>query len=75
VLIYKYSATPGKMALGIVVQRMDGSPLSLGRSIGRYFAKIVSAITLYIGYLMVAFTSDKRGLHDMIADTRVVINR
>jgi uncharacterized RDD family membrane protein YckC len=39
---------------------------------GRYFAKFISALILGIGFLMVAFTERKRGLHDMIAGTLVV---
>jgi uncharacterized RDD family membrane protein YckC len=37
----------------------------------RYFAKILSALTLGIGYLMVGWTKQKRGLHDFIAGTLV----
>ena len=43
----------------------------MARAAGRYLAKIMSALTLGIGYLMVAFTNRKRGLHDMIAGTLV----
>jgi uncharacterized RDD family membrane protein YckC len=39
---------------------------------GRYFAKIISAIILGVGFLMIAFTDKKRGLHDMIASTLVI---
>jgi uncharacterized RDD family membrane protein YckC len=46
--------------------------VDLGRAFGRYFAKILSAIILGIGYIMVGFDSEKRGLHDMICDTRVI---
>ncbi|TML88435.1 MAG: hypothetical protein E6G09_02095 [Actinobacteria bacterium] len=35
-------------------------------------AKILSALLLCIGFLMVAFTHRKRGLHDVIAGTLVV---
>src|SRR5260370_15339307 len=66
VLISRYAATPGKMAMGLEVVRADGSPVSLGRAIGRYFSKQLSWMTLMIGYIMVAFDSQKRGLHDII---------
>jgi uncharacterized RDD family membrane protein YckC len=42
---------------------------------GRYFAKILSAIILCIGFIMVAFTDKKRGLHDIIAGTLVIKTR
>ena len=65
-------ATLGKMAVGLRVVTDQGQRLSLANAIGRYLAKIVSAIILGIGFLMVAFTDRKRGLHDMIASTLVV---
>ncbi len=68
----KYGATPGKMACKIKVVRADGSPLTYGRACGRYFADMVNGLTLGIGYIMVAFDEEKRGLHDRICDTRVI---
>ena len=65
-----YMATPGKMVVGLVVTDIYGHQISLGRAFGRYFAKLLSMI-LYIGYIMVAFTEKKRGLHDFIAGTVV----
>jgi len=65
-------ATLGKMALGIVVTDMDGKRISFGRATGRYFGKILSVVILLIGYIMIAFTDKKQGLHDMLANTLVV---
>ena len=65
-------ATLGKMALGIVVTDMDGQRISLARANGRYWAKILSTLIFCIGYLMVAFTEKKQGLHDIMAGTLVV---
>ncbi|MGE6334030.1 RDD family protein [Stenotrophomonas sp. NPDC077659] len=65
-------ATLGKMAVGIKVVRSSGERITLGRSIGRYFATILSSILLCIGYLMAAFTDRKQALHDMMCDTVVV---
>ncbi len=65
-------ATLGKMALGLRVVSDKGERLSFPRAVGRYFAKVLSALLLGIGFLMVAFTDRKRGLHDMIAGTLVV---
>ncbi|WP_020699111.1 RDD family protein [Reyranella massiliensis] len=65
-------ATLGKMALGLRVVSNSGQRLSFLNATGRYFAKILSAIILCIGFLMIAFTDRKRGLHDMIAGTLVV---
>ena len=65
-------ATLGKMAFGIKVTDMYGARISVGRATGRYFATWLSAIILFIGYFMAAFTDRKRALHDMIASTLVV---
>lgn len=68
-------ATPGKRAMGIMVVTGEGHRIGVGRAIGRYFAKIISGLTCYIGFIMAAFTARKQGLHDMIADTLVVVGK
>ena len=73
--LVKFAATPGKMAIGLQVLRPDGTKLSVGRAVGRYFAKMLSSIILAIGYIMAGFDSEKRALHDMICDTRVFKTR
>jgi uncharacterized RDD family membrane protein YckC len=65
-------ATLGKMALGIRVTDLDGNRVGFGKATGRYFGKILSALILGIGFLMVAFTQRKQGLHDILAGTLVV---
>lgn len=65
-------ATIGKLALGIVVTDLNGSPISFGKANGRYWGKIVSAITLLIGFIMAGFTQKKQALHDIMASTLVV---
>lgn len=73
--IVKFAATPGKMAIGLQVLRPDGARLDVGRAIGRHFAKMLSGLILGIGYIMAAFDSQKKGLHDIICDTRVFKTR
>lgn len=66
-------ATPGKKILHLRIVREDGEePLGFGTAAMRMLGYIVSGVILYIGFLMIAFTKDKKGLHDMIAKTRVV---
>ena len=65
-------ATVGKTALGIQVTDVNGARLSFGKALGRNLAKILSALILYIGFIMAAFTAKKQALHDMIAGTLVV---
>ncbi|MBN2210239.1 MAG: RDD family protein [Sedimentisphaerales bacterium] len=67
-------ATLGKLALGIKVTDLNDRRISFGRATGRYFASILSALTLLIGFLMAGFTAKKQALHDMIAGT-LVVNR
>lgn len=73
--IKKFSATPGKMVFGLKVLRADGTPLSTGRIIGRYFAEMLSGMIIAIGYIIAAFDDQKRALHDHICDTRVIKTR
>ena len=68
-------ATLGKMALGIIVTDYEGKRISFIRATGRYFAKIISALILLIGFIMAGFTEKKQALHDMIAGTLVVVKK
>jgi uncharacterized RDD family membrane protein YckC len=65
-------ATVGKIALGIKVTDLDGNKISFAQATGRYFAKIISGIILFMGFIMAGFTEKKQALHDMIANTLVV---
>ena len=65
-------ATLGQMALGIRVTDLGGQRISLGRATGRYFATILTGLTLGIGYLIMLLTEKKQTLHDLIASTLVV---
>lgn len=65
-------ATVGKMAVGLRVVTDQGQRLSFLNATGRYFAKFISAMILGIGFLMIAFSDRKRGLHDIITGTLVV---
>jgi uncharacterized RDD family membrane protein YckC len=70
--VARSGATIGKKALGLKVVMQDGGPVSLGRAFGRFFAKMLSAIPLDLGFIMVGFDAEKRGLHDYICSTRVI---
>ncbi|MEX0791442.1 MAG: RDD family protein [Actinomycetota bacterium] len=64
--------TLGKAALGLKVVDMEGGRIPAGQAAIRYFSKILSSLILLIGYVMIAFTPRKQGLHDIIAKTLVV---
>lgn len=65
-------ATWGKRLLGMKVVGTNGERISFARATGRFFAKTVSYLIANIGFIMAGFTSRKRALHDMIAETYVV---
>ena len=67
-----WQATLGKRALGIKVTGMQGNRISFLNATGRYFATILSAIILLIGYLMMLWDPQKQTLHDKLAGTLVV---
>lgn len=67
-------ATIGKLAVGIKVCSENGQRLTFANATGRHFAKILSAIIIFIGFIMVAFDEKKQGLHDKLAKTLVIYN-
>ncbi len=67
-----WRATVGKKVLGLVIVDEYGERLSFGRASGRFLGEIISMLTCGIGYLMIAFTAHKQGLHDKIAKTFVI---
>jgi uncharacterized RDD family membrane protein YckC len=60
------------MLMGIRVISTEGELTFLNvcyrETIGRYFSTVI----LYVGYIVVGVDSQKRGIHDMLCDTRVV---
>lgn len=68
-------ATLGKRAVGIIVTDLEGRRISFWRAVGRELARLAAVLSLGIGYLMVAFTRRKQGLHDLLASTLVVRGR
>jgi uncharacterized RDD family membrane protein YckC len=71
----KYQGTIGKIFLKIRVTDLGGNRLSFKRATGRYLGRLVVLLTGGLGYLMVAFSEKKQGLHDEIADCLVLKGR
>jgi uncharacterized RDD family membrane protein YckC len=71
-MVGRFGATVGKMVCHLRVETADGGKVSYFRSLGRYFAKFLSAFTLGIGYIMAGIDDEKRALHDRICNTRVI---
>ena len=65
-------ATWGKQIVGLRVTDGNGQRISFARASGRTFAKFISYIIFYIGFMMAGWTKRKRALHDIIADTLVI---
>ena len=65
-------ATLGKALLGLKVARLHGGRISILRSLGREFAKILSSMVFMLGYVIAAVTPRKQSLHDLVASTYVV---
>jgi uncharacterized RDD family membrane protein YckC len=69
-----WGATVGKKAFSlVVVDNQTGERIGFFRGFFRdSVGKLVSGLTLGIGYIAAAFNKEKRTLHDYIFDTRVV---
>ena len=67
-----HQATLGKKAAGIIVTDEFGRRVGFARATGRYWAKFLSGLLLFIGFVIAAFTPRKQALHDMIAGTLVL---
>ncbi len=72
-LTYFSGATLGKKALRLQVVTKDGSRLTFINALYREtLGKYLSSIILYIGYILAGVDKEKRGLHDILCDTRVI---
>ena len=75
VLWVRYQGTPGKLLLGCqVVDANTGGPITYKQAAIRYLGYFVSLMTLFIGFLWVAWDKRKQGFHDKMANTVVVYN-
>ncbi|ANB55781.1 RDD family protein [Anoxybacillus sp. B7M1] len=74
VLMTKYfQQTLGKMVFGLKVVNLNDRPLTWLTVLFReVVGKFISKFILFIGFLFVAFSKKKQGLHDQIADTTVI---
>lgn len=65
-------ATLGKRLIGLRVTDLQGRRISFGRATLRLVCKILSYLTLLIGFLIQPFTKRKQALHDLLAGTLVI---
>jgi uncharacterized RDD family membrane protein YckC len=66
-----WGQTMGKMLVGARVVTLEGGPLSFRRAMGRTLAWILAALPVGAGLAVAALRRDRRGLHDLLAGTRV----
>lgn len=73
VFTYCTGATLGKRAMNLQVVNADGGRLSLFNIIYREtIGRFLSGFCMGIGYLLVGIDKEKRGIQDMLGDTRVI---
>ncbi len=72
-LVESEGQTIGYKFFGIKVITVDGKPLSYGKAMLRWLGYYISKIPLYLGLLWIIWDKEKRGWHDKIANTRVVV--
>ena len=71
----KLFGTPGKLLMGCQVVDADSAePLTIKQAVLRYLGYYVSALTLGLGFLWIAWDKRKQGFHDKIANTVVLYN-
>jgi uncharacterized RDD family membrane protein YckC len=70
-----WQATPGKRIVGIHLIREDGGRVTGLLALGRSLSYVISAIPLYIGFFMIGWNKEKKGLHDIICHTRVIYGK
>jgi len=65
-------ATLGKLACGLMVVDEDGRQIGFARAFGRNVGKFLSALILFVGFMMAGWTRRKQALHDMMAGCLVL---
>ena len=58
---------PPVISLDIKITDEKLSKISFWRASGNYFVSYFSGLLLFIGFIMIAFTSRKQGLHNFIS--------
>ncbi len=70
----RFETTPGKYMFDCyVVDAKTFGPLRIRQAILRYIGYLVSLLPLCLGFIWVAFDKRKRGFHDMIAGSVVIV--
>jgi uncharacterized RDD family membrane protein YckC len=65
--------TPGKMLMGVRVVRRDGGEIGYGRAFLRWLGYYIALLPFGLGLIMVLLHPHRRGIHDLLAGTSVVL--
>ena len=68
----RYQGTLGKIALGIIVTDLNGNKVSWEQAVKRHISKLLSYITIFIGFFMGGFTNKRQTLHDQVSKCLVI---
>lgn len=64
--------TLGKYIMGLRIVRTNGERLKFRNAVVRFFGVFLSALMLYLGYIIVLFDNRRQAIHDKLAGTIVV---
>ena len=69
-----YGGTVGKRMAKIKVTNQAMENISIYRSLLRSATKIISGFLFFIGFIIIELNQQKKGLHDMLSGTFVIIS-
>lgn len=71
-----FGGSIGKLVFGMEVMDEQGKRLSFWRAVWReWFGSWVSGMALWLGFAWIFIDEDRRGWHDMMAGSRVIVKR
>ena len=79
-LYFAWCWTHGGQTVGMKVWhfrliRNNGGRVRWPQSASRFVGALLSAVVLGLGYLWILFSRDRKSWHDMLSDTRLVMNK
>ena len=69
--VSKWQTTIGKRALGLTITNMDGERIGFFRTATRFIINYLVIIFMPLLIIVLVLNAKKRGVHDLITDTRV----
>lgn len=70
-----WQGTPGKKIMHLQVVDNNQKRISATKSALRTASKAITILTLFIGYAMIVLHPRKKGLHDLLAGTTVILKK